>query len=99
MVSAAEGLSGVHGASTKNQSASRAKPLLRGPLDQPFCVDRPREMDVQVAALRHSVEEGAQRRMDVAQGIEALRGDCRIEVTGDHEKANGGDHRRQQDDR
>jgi hypothetical protein len=76
-----------------------AKALLRGPVDQPFRVDRTREMDVQITALRHSVEECAQRRMVVAQGIEALRGDCRIEVTGDHEKANGGGHRRQQDDR
>ena len=75
-----------------------AEALLRRPLDQRLRVDRTREMDMQVGALRHSVEERAQRRMVVAQGVEALRGDRSVEVTGDDEKANGGDRRRQQDD-
>jgi hypothetical protein len=46
-------------------------------------------MDVQVAALRHSVEEGTQGGMVVAQAVEALRGDRRVEFAGDHDKANG----------
>jgi hypothetical protein len=54
-------------------------------------------MNVQVSALRHSVEKGAQRRVVVAQGISSAGDGCiesRATMKGD-----GGDHRRQQNDR
>ena len=54
---------------------------------------------MQVRALGHAVEEGAQRRVVVAQRGEVLRGDRGIEFARHHAEADGKDDGRQPDDR
>ena len=46
-------------------------------------VDGARQVHVQVAALRHAAQKGAQRRMVGAKIIEALGGYDRVEVARD----------------
>jgi hypothetical protein len=53
---------------------------------------------VEVAALRHAIEERAQRGVIVARRREAGRGDDRVEFAGELNEAKQEDEGRQEDD-
>src|SRR5262249_3777796 len=75
-----------------------AKPLLRGPGDEALRVNGAAEVRVEVPALRHAMEERAQRRTIVARCFEGGRGDDRVEFARQHRQAQQDDEGRQEDD-
>jgi len=74
-----------------------AKIFLRGPSEEPLRVDRAGEVGVEVAALRHAIEERAQRGVIVARRREAGRGDDGVEFAGEQDEAEQDDEGRQED--
>ena len=75
-----------------------AKALLRGPGDEALGVNGAAEVGVEVAPLRHAMEESAQRRSIFARRIEGRRRDDRVEFARQYRQAQQDDEGRQQDD-
>jgi hypothetical protein len=69
----------------------RAEILLCRPRDEALGIDGSGQVGVEVSALRHAAQEGAQLRVIVARGFEAGVGDDRVEVAGHHRQANDDD--------
>jgi uncharacterized protein YoaH (UPF0181 family) len=76
----------------------RAKTLLRAPGDVPLGVDGAGQMGVQVAALRHAAQEGAQLGMVVARRLEGGGGDDGVEFAPDPGDAQTDDRGQEEDD-
>jgi len=72
--------------------------LLRGPGNEALRENGAAEVGVEVAALRHAMEESAQRRSIFARRFEGGRGDDRVEFARQHRDAQQDDEGRQQDD-
>ena len=73
-----------------------AEALLRRPGNEAFRVDGTGQMGVEIAALRHAVEEGAQLGMVAARGFESRCGGDGVEIARDERQANDDDDGRQQ---
>ena len=61
----------------RNQNGSRAvdtKAVLSGEVNKTLGVNRPGQMDVQVAAFRHLAQESEQKSGLLADGVEVMRG-------------------------
>src|SRR5262245_34973295 len=75
-----------------------ATALLRGPGDEALRVNGTAEVGVEVAALRHAMEERTRRRTIVARRFEGGRRDDGVEFARQHRQAQQDDEGRQEDD-
>src|SRR5262249_50588069 len=75
-----------------------AKALLHRPGDEALRVNGAAEVGVEVAALRHAMEERARRRTILARRFEGGRRDDRVEFARQHRQAQQDDEGRQEDD-
>ena len=82
----------------KDVGEVRAEILLRGPGDEALRVNGTGQVGMEIATLRHAMEEGAQRRAVIASGFEPGCRDDRVEFAGDHSKAQQNDEGRHEND-